>query len=59
VGLNAQVALAKSDEHRKMHHPVRHEVMKLQPEVAEEPPHERVRRDLEPGNVEGDEGDDL
>jgi hypothetical protein len=35
------------------------QVMKPQPKMAKEPPHEWMRGDPKPGEVEGDEGDDL
>ena len=59
VGLDPQVALTQGDKHYKVHHPVQHHVMKPQPEVAEEPSHEWMCRDLESSEVEGDEVDDL
>ena len=59
MGFNPQITLAEGNEHRQVGDPERCEIMEPQPEVAEEPSHEWMCRDLESSEVEGDEVDDL
>lgn len=53
MGLDPQIALAKGDEHCKVRDPMQRQIVKLQPEEAEEPPHEGMHWDSDPARWKG------